>query len=141
MENGADPLLLLIRMADRLGFCLDWHCGTCGAGRFKRALAKLLDCPLPLQEHANLSDMARLAQMLAQLDQIQDGGAAEALLLLVSRSLGYERTSAILGASPSALHYQCMWHAHLEIENKRSIHRQRENLSRTENRPFIKMGS
>lgn len=135
----SDPLLLLIRMADRLGFCLDWRCGTCGAGRFRRALSKLLDSPLEEQDRANLLAMERLAQLLAQLDLVQDGGAAEALLLLVSRSLGYERTSSILGASPAAEHYKRMWRAHLEIEEKRSIHRQRQNASGLESRPVIKM--
>jgi hypothetical protein len=46
------------------------------------------------------------------------------LLLLVSRRLGFEQTSAILKGSPALSHYQLMWHAHLAIEKKRELHRQ-----------------
>ena len=73
--------------------------------------------------------MERLAHLIAGLKDINGGGAAEALLLLVSRKLGFEQTSAILKGSPAFSHYKMMWHAHIVIEEKREIHRQL-NISR-----------
>jgi hypothetical protein len=128
MKDDAASLLLLIRIADHLAFCLDWHCGTCGAGKLRRALARLLDCtPSDLGPFPS-SATERLALMLSQIKEIKDEGVAEALILLVSRSLGYDRTSTILGASPAADHYQKMWQAHLEVDKKLSSHGQRRNM-------------
>lgn len=69
--------------------------------------------------------MERLANLMIELSSVRDGGAGEALLLLVSKKLGFEQTSAILGDSPAGIHYQLMWQAHLVAEEKRELHRQR----------------
>lgn len=119
--NGA--VLDLIEIADRLGWCTEWHCGTCAASNLRRGLEQLLGREKAYPAYLE-ADMERLAEMLSELVEVRDSGAAEALLLLVSRKLGYQRTSAILGESPAASHYKAMWAAHLIVENKRDLHRQ-----------------
>lgn len=119
--NGA--VLDLIEIADRLGWCTDWHCGTCAASDLRRGLEQLLGCGEAYPAYLK-ADMERLAEMLSDIVEFRNSGAAEALLLLVSRKLGYQRTSAILGESPAASHYEAMWAAHLIVENKRDVHRQ-----------------
>lgn len=86
-------------------------------------MEKLLDCSKSYPAYS-AADMERLAHMISGLKDINGGGAAEALLLLVSKRLGFEQTSAILKGSPALLHYQLMWHAHLAIKEKRELHRQ-----------------
>jgi hypothetical protein len=113
----------LIEIADQMRWCSDWHCGTCAASKLRRGLEKLLDCPKSYPAYS-AADMERLAHLISGLKSINGGGAAEALLLLVSRRLGFEQTSAILKGSPALSHYQLMWHAHLAIEKKRELHRQ-----------------
>lgn len=114
----------LIEIADRLRWCTDWHCGTCAASHLRRGLEKLLGCAKSYPTYPQ-ADMERLASLMAGLSNISDGGAAEALLLLVSKKLGFEQTSEILGDSPAGMHYQLMWQAHLLAEKKRELHRQR----------------
>lgn len=116
-------VLDLIEIADRLGWCTDWHCGTCEASNLRRGLERLLGCEKAYPAYLE-ADMERLTEMLSELVEVRDSGAAEALLLLVSRKLGYQRTSAILGDGPAASHYKAMWAAHLIVESKRDLHRQ-----------------
>ncbi len=114
----------LIEISDRMGWCTDWHCGTCAASRLRRGLEKLLGCQTSYPAYPEAA-MERLAHMMAGVSGISDGGSAEALLLLVSKKLGFEQTSAILGDSPAGSHYHLMWRAHLVADEKRELHRQR----------------
>lgn len=114
----------LIEIADRMDWCTDWHCGTCTASYLRRGLERLLGCEQSYPVYPQ-ADMERLASLMAGLSSITDGGAAEALLLIVSKKLGFEQTSTILGDSPAGIHYQLMWQAHLVAEKKRELHRQR----------------
>lgn len=124
-KSGTFPAVTgLIEIADRMRWCTDWHCGTCAASRFRRGLEKLLGCAKSYPSYSE-TDMDRLAQMMSEVRHISDGGAAEALLLLISKKLGFERTSEILGQSPARSHYQLMWQAHLVAEKRREIHRLR----------------
>lgn len=114
----------LIEITDLMGWCTDWHCGTCAASQLRRGLERLLLCPKSYPAY-QAADMERLANLMIELSSVRDGGAGEALLLLVSKKLGFEQTSAILGDSPAGIHYQLMWQAHLVAEEKRELHRQR----------------
>ena len=114
----------LIEIADRMQWCHDWHCGTCAASNLRHRLEQLIGCEKAYPAYPE-ADMERLAHLMAEPAAVSDGGTAEALLLLISKKLGFERTSAILGQSPAQSHYQLMWQAHLVAEKRRELHRLR----------------
>lgn len=124
LATGNKSVARLIAFADTGGWCTDWQCGTCAASRLRRGLEKLLGCSQSYPGYSE-ADMEQLARMLSELSEVRDSGAAEALLLLVSRMIGYERTAFILGNTPAGSHYELMWQSHLEAEKRRETHRSR----------------
>ncbi len=135
--SNTDSVSALIEIADRMDWCTNWHCGTCAASSLRRGLEKLLGCEKSYPTYPE-ADMERLAGLMAALKAISHGGSAEALLLIVSKALGPERTNAILGNSPAGLHYGLMWQAHLIVEKKREIHRNRCDPNRVAEERAIK---
>lgn len=107
----------LIEISDRLHWCQDWHCGTCGAARLRRGLEKVLGLEKSSTIYS-VADMERLAGELSGLKVVIDSGTAEALLLLASRRLGRERMTEILENCPARLHYDLMWNAHASHQQK-----------------------
>lgn len=101
----------LVEISDRLRWCTDWHCGTCGAARLRRGVEKVLGIEKSSTNYP-VADMERLAAQLSGLRVITDSGTAEALLLLASRTLGSKRMISILGDGPARVHYELMRNAH-----------------------------